>query len=88
MSYLEAIVDHPIALIISLILSAPFVWFLARIFFLNIAEEMEEAAPYFLINALPGPDFITWPHVKLILVLFFSAAVVTLFYRICAWFAS
>lgn len=56
MAYLEMIVDYPAALIASLILSAPFLWFLWRLFFLNIAEEMEEAAPFLIANLLPGPN--------------------------------
>jgi hypothetical protein len=61
MTDLETIVDHPIALIVSLFLSAPFLLFLWRLFFMNIAEEMEEAAPYFIVNLLPGPAAIH-PH--------------------------
>lgn len=88
MNYLGSIVDHPVALIIALIVSGPFIWVLTRMFFKDIAADAEESALCFLINALPGPDFLAWPLVKLILILFFSAALITLFYRVFAGVAA
>jgi hypothetical protein len=89
MSSLDGVIDHPVAFLVSLALSAPFVWVLAQMFFRNIAEELRVDAPYYLADALlPGWSFLSWPAVKLIFVLFFSAAVMALFYRLCAWVGS
>jgi hypothetical protein len=89
MSALEGMIGHPVAFLVALVFSAPFVWVLAQMFFRDIAEELKRESPYYLVDVmLPDWDFLSWPLVKLILVLFFSAAVITLFYQLCAWAAS
>ena len=85
---LEGIYAHPVVLLVSLALSAPFVWVLAQVFFRNIAEELRQEAPYYLVDAvLPGRGILSWPLVKLVFVLFFSGVVIALSYMLCAWVA-
>jgi hypothetical protein len=85
-TYLQTHIDHPVALIVALILSAPFVWFLGRLFFRGIAGDMEDAGSFYVTDIFGGPSFLALPIARLALFLFFSAAVIVLFYQICAWF--
>ena len=89
MSYLEGIFERPGTLFFSLVLSLPFVWILAQMFFRDIARELGEKGPSFYVDAyLPDHGFFRSPPVKLVFLLLFSAAVIVLFYELCAWTAS
>jgi hypothetical protein len=78
-------VDHPIALLLAVLVSAPMVWKLARAWFPDPMEDAKEAAPYFLIDALGGPMFANWPFAKLIWFLIVSATIVVTCYKVAAW---
>lgn len=87
MQYLEEFVDHPLALIAAVVLSAPFLWQIAKSMFADIEEDVMDAAPYALIDLLGGPTFITWLPIKLIWFTIVSAAFIVMFYKLGAWLA-
>jgi hypothetical protein len=85
MAYLTELVDHPIALLVAVVLSAPILWQLGKAWFPNVEEDIKEAAPFAVIDALGGPTVATWPLVKLVWFVIVSAAILVTFYKIGAW---
>ena len=83
MNYLRSLVDHPVALLFSLLISAPFIWVVATAFFRNIKEDVKEAVPYAFIGQLLG----TWLVVKVMYFSIIAVVLVLFFYKIGAWFA-
>lgn len=87
MAYLAELVDHPIALLVALVLSAPLVWQVARSWFSSIEEDVKEAAPFAAVDAMGGPTIITWPILKIVWFVAVSAAIVVSFYKAGSWIA-
>jgi len=87
MADVSDLVEHPVALLIAVLLSAPILWQIAKAWFPNVEDDVKEAAPFALIDAFGGPTFATWPIVKLVWFLIVSAAIVVTFYKVAAWVA-
>ena len=87
MPYLRELIDHPIVLLAAVLISAPILWQLAKAWFPNVEEDVKEAAPFALIDAVGGPTFVTWPLMKLVWYVIVSAAILVTFYKIGAWIA-
>jgi len=87
MAFLTALVDHPIALLVAVTLSAPILWQLAKAWFADVEDELKEAAPFAVIDAIGGPTIATWPLLKLVWFVIVSAAILVSFYKIGAWVA-
>jgi hypothetical protein len=87
MAYFGELIEHPIALLVALGLSAPIIWQIAKSWFSDIEDDIKEAAPYAAIDAVGGPTFITWPLLKLVAFVIVSAAIIITFYKIGSWVA-
>jgi hypothetical protein len=82
-----AVVEHPIALVVAVVLAAPIIWQIAVAWFSNIEEDAKEAAPYEFLNAIGGLHFITWLPLKIFWFLIASSAIVITFYKVGSWLA-
>ena len=87
MDYLREFVEHPIVLLAAVMLSAPILWYYAKAWFPNVEDDIEEAAPFALIDAIGGPTIVTWLWIKLLWFGIVAAAIVVAFYKIGAWVA-
>jgi hypothetical protein len=79
------LIDHPLVLVMAVVLGAPIIWQMAVAWFSNIEDDAKEAAPYELLNAIGGLHFITWLPLKIVWFLVASAAIVITFYKLGAW---
>ena len=82
---MASLVDHPVVLLVAVVLAAPLIWQIAVAWFSNIEEDAKEAAPYELLNAIGGLHFITWLPIKVFWFLLASTAIVIAFYKVGAW---
>jgi len=80
-------IDHPIVLAIAIALSAPIVWWLARSWFANLEQDVEDATPAFVLGALLDRLVPSWLLLKVVWFTIVSAAIVVFFYKIGAWVA-
>ena len=87
MDFIGEYVDHPIAMVVALALSVPFIWQVARSWFSGVEEDVKEAAPFLILDVLGGPAFLSWPIFKLIGLVIVAAAFVTMFYKFGSWIA-
>lgn len=78
-------VDHPLVLVIAIALSAPFIWQIARSWFANIEEDVNDAAVPAIIDTLGGPFIPTWLLIKVVWFGIVSTAIVVTFYKIGSW---
>jgi uncharacterized protein YybS (DUF2232 family) len=78
-------VDHPILLLIAGVLSAPLVWVVAKAFFRNIAEDVQETS-YPLLDAMSLYFSESWLFVKVLYFLVVCIMLIAMFYRIGTWF--
>lgn len=70
-----------------MLVGAPVLWRLAKAWFPHPQDDLKEATPSLLVDALGGPMLASWPLAKLIWFLLVSAAVLVTFYKIGAWIA-
>ena len=81
------LIDHPLVLLLAIVVSAPIVWWLARSWFADLSQDVEEATPAFVLGALLDRLVPSWLLLKFVWFAIVSAAIVVFFYRIGAWVA-
>jgi hypothetical protein len=84
---LNTLVDHPLVLVIALVLAGPFIWYIGRSWFANIEEDVEDAVVPTIVQAAGGPTVPTWLWLKVFWFSVVSAAIVITFYKVGSWLA-
>jgi hypothetical protein len=87
MSYLGALVDHPVVLLLAVVVSSPILWALAKAWFPNHREDAAELTATTAIDVAGGPLLLTWPLVKIMWFIIASVAIVITFYKLGSWIA-
>jgi hypothetical protein len=84
---LSTVVEHPLVLLVALVLSAPFIWQIGRSWFASIEQDAKDAVVPVIIDAAGGPLIPTWLLLKMFWFGIVSTAIVVTFYKIGSWIA-